>query len=399
MNDDRSHLWWNEITGPSAIVQSIAEALLRAQSVMLCVPDDLPWRRRMRDAVENALRKENDNLQVSYVDCQTDCDSFILPNGDIDVPTFLIKRYGLSDSYNTYRHSSNTTIQDHIIGNNILQDRVVWVKGMNRRQVKCWVDFCIKYNPCVVGRGLFVIESYEHVSLPIIPNVIRVDYTASYYDALLFNNMIISFANMSVDWKKYIAMLSAQLCGEDVELSVAFMNSENLSIMDPVRLIKSISGTEEFQRRYEAKNLRDSHPFTLLRQEQYSVLQKKVWEAQLRTIYPLVEMERVAFIRANENEVLHAICSEFVDYYGNKRHVRQFGEILKNPYDAEIGTLYGMNHMRRAEDPYRYVLYIPDEENRKRLTLLHEIRNAIAHMTTCTVEQVAAFLNQYPYKW
>ena len=50
--------------------------------------------------------------------------------------------------------------------------------------------------------------------------------------------------------------------------------------------------------------------------------------------------------------------------------------------------------MRRAEDPYRYVLYIPDEENRKRLTLLHEIRNAIAHMTTCTVEQVAAFLNQ-----
>ena len=170
-----------------------------------------------------------------------------------------------------------------------------------------------------------------------------------------------------------------------------------LSVQLPQRFY--ISGTEEFQRRYEAKNLRDSHPFTLLRQKQYSVLQKKVWEAQLRTIYPLVEMERVAFIRANENEVLHAICSEFVDYYGNKRHVRQFGEILKNPYDAEIGTLYGMNHMRRAEDPYRYVLYIPDEENRKRLTLLHEIRNAIAHMTTCTVEQVAAFLNQYPYKW
>lgn len=165
MNENRGSLWWSEIAGPTAMVQSIAEALLEARSVILVVPEDLPWRRQMRDAVEISLCQENDSLQISYVDCQTDCDAFIRQDGSIDIPNFLIQQFGLPETYNGYRRSSNITVQGYIINNSVLKDRIVWVKGMDRHQVNAWVEFCCQFRPNRTDRGLFVIESYQDVSV------------------------------------------------------------------------------------------------------------------------------------------------------------------------------------------------------------------------------------------
>lgn len=351
----------------------------------------------MRDAVEIALRQKNDSLQVSYVDCQTDCAAFIKKDGSIDIPNFLIRQFGLAESYNGYRKSSNSSVQDYIIKNSILQDRIVWVKGMNRHRVKMWIEFCNKFRPDRTDKGLFVIESYQNVPIPILDHITSFYYSVSYYDAPLFNNMVVSTTKRPMEWTQYIATLVAQLCRDDVKLSVALINQDSFENAEPIQSLSEIADSSEFANRSAAENLRGDQPFVLIRKCDESSLNRKVWEAQLRVLYPLLEMERVAFIDAHEEAVREAIDCEFCDSYGNRRHIRQFGEKLNDPYDAEIGTLYGINHMGRADDPYSYVLYIPNETDRNRLSLMHAIRNALAHMNMCNVQQVSDFLNNYPY--
>ena len=48
-----------------------------------------------------------------------------------------------------------------MIENRVLQDRVVWVKGLDRKQTASWLNFCEKYSGRSKYEGIFVIESYD----------------------------------------------------------------------------------------------------------------------------------------------------------------------------------------------------------------------------------------------
>jgi hypothetical protein len=66
---------------------------------------------------------------------------------------------------------------------------------------------------------------------------------------------------------------------------------------------------------------------------------------------------------------------------------------------VEIGTLYQMQHLRKNDARNEYYLYLPNENDRNHLSLLYELRNALAHIKTCNLEQVKEFLSAYPYRW
>ena len=79
--------------------------------------------------------------------------------------------------------------------------------------------------------------------------------------------------------------------------------------------------------------------------------------------------------------------------------IDQYGEVLENPYDAEIGTLYRMHKLHVAGDYMSYILPIALQSDRERLELIHGIRNLLAHVSVCSVEQVDRFLSGYPFAW
>ena len=58
-----------------------------------------------------------------------------------------------------------------------------------------------------------------------------------------------------------------------------------------------------------------------------------------------------------------------------------------------------MKLLRRASDTSLYLFFLPNEDDRVRLALLHDMRNSIAHVEPCSVELVDQFFAQYPYKW
>lgn len=401
MLEDSNRLWWDEITGPASLVREIANNLQNANSVLLYVPDDLPWRKQMRSSVERVLRESDPDLLVDYVDCKTD---YVLDaKGDINISEFLLNRYAYPDIKSGYRVSSRISIQKYILEKKVLQNRIIWVKGMTRQHIQSWLVFCKDYKSKSRYDGLFVIESYgellTHSAVSCMKTLFYRDFV-TYYDALLFNNMLLSSTHQSLEWMQYISTVASLLCKRDVELSESLIERSDFTKVSPIESLQSIAEDSYYENRFEAEHLDTQHPFALIRAGKSDEMQHMVWQAQLQVMFPLVESERITFIEKYYTNIKEALAAEYFDYnkYANF-YITQFGERVDDPYDVDIGTIYRMNHLRKASDISLYMLFLPNEDDRQRLELLHDMRNSIAHVEACTIEQTAKFLSDYPYNW
>lgn len=396
-------LWWEEITGPAQFVRAIVSNLQEAQSVFLSVPDDLPWRDQMRRSVENILHETHLGLMMDYIDCQDDCPTDSA--GNIDIANYLLARYALPDVQNSYRHSTGQTIQQYTLQNQVLKNRVIWVKGMTPVQVKNWLDYCRDYHAKTPDDGLFVIECHEAAGQRKIASGMKTlsykDY-ASYHDALLFNNLLAAPMRRSLEWKQYLAAVAAKLCDCDVELSASLLEVYSGECNDdPIDVLRDISQSPNYAKRFHADFLNERHPFVFIRNDRREEMEQSVWNAQLQILFPLLEYERIQFIQCFYDGIKKGLGEEYQDPVHPDRHhyITQLGDRVEEPYDAEIGTLYRMNHLRMCRDTSLYLLYLPEERDREHLALLRDMRNTIAHVNICSPEVVAEFLNQYPYPW
>ena len=401
MISEPSKIWWDEITGPQTLVRTLADNIQAAKSVILYVPDDLPWRRQMRLSVERVLRGTDNELLIWCIDCQTDCQQFIRQDGTVDVAGYLLHERAAPEVRSGYRKTSGMTIQQYMINNHVLQDRVIWVKGLDKKQTKSWLDFCKDYSVHSQYDGVFVIESYEEIQSFSTESMTAINYLdfVSRYDALLFNNMMVAGIPKKEEWKSYIASAATMVCNLDVELAEALISSTDFTSTNIAEAIIAIAHSDRFQNRYNAPHLDKDHPLALVRDGRLSKIDKRIWKAQLQVLYPLLEIERVSFVEHYEAEIKEGFSLEYSDKYGVRHKIDQYGIELENPYDAEIGTIYRMHRLYTAGEYGKYLLPIPLESDRERLSLIHEIRNLLAHVTVCTVDQVNRFLSAYPFIW
>lgn len=381
-----SKLWWDNVTGPMNLVARIVTNLRNKKSVLLKVPEDLPWRKQMRSSAEYALRDNEVDLLITYIDCRDDCPEIE------DVAEYLMQRFAQSDVRNGYRSSSGITIQKYMLNSGVLKKRVLWIKGMDDDNVRAWYDFCKKYQPNTIYDGLFVIESYGDLQFRGIPSHIeRVNYRdyISQYDALLFNSRLVAEKSLSTEWRQYIATVTTTLCQCDVELSEYLIGETDFSSMDPVTQLITIAQSERFKIRSDADNLGKSHPFYLLRTNNLDELYRRIWQAQLQIIFPIIEAERITFVNRWEREIKDSLNSQYYDCQtGGSSFIRQYGIRLTNPLEVELGTLTYLMQLRKSSNTAEYMLYIPDEKHRIRLELLHRMRNSLAHMKVCPVKDI-----------
>lgn len=412
MFESSAALWWEEITGPAQLVRAMAQELKDGGSVFLSAPDDLPWRTEMRRSVERLLRERDPNLLVDYIDCQTDCQTD--DKGNIDVAAFLLDRYAHSDVKNGYRRSSGMSIQQYVLKHEVLRNRVVWVKGMTPLHAQNWLAYCRGHRPRSCSDGLFVIECHEDFSQRRTAAGMRLFFYKDYvkfYDALLFNTMMASTLPLSPAWKQYLSTCAARLCGCDAELSQDLLDViSRQACPDPLPALMQIAEEarrgERYGNRYDADFLDSRHPFVLIREEKTDELQKLLWKAQLEILFPLLEYERLDLIDGYADEIRRGLQEAYADPDPRKpgpHYITQYmeggRERITDPYDAEIGTLWRMNHLRMFRDGSLYLFYVPEGADRERLDLLHSIRNTLAHVKPCQPEQTAAFLNGCPYSW
>ena len=150
-----SEFWWANITGAHLVISKIVEALTENCTVIIDIPVDLPWRHQMRSSAEDEFRKLSgiSDTIIEVVDATDDVPVDVAPG------RFLLDRFAQNKEVrNGYRERSQRSIQEYIIENTVLKNRIIWVKGMLNSQVSDWLSFCRDYNSNNEENGLFVLE-------------------------------------------------------------------------------------------------------------------------------------------------------------------------------------------------------------------------------------------------
>lgn len=150
----------------------------------------------------------------------------------------------------------------------------------------------------------------------------------------------------------------------------------------PTDGLSRIAQMDAFQQR--GTDHETTHVLYLSRMGNEDQLKKRIWEAQIQVAFPIIELERVQFIRDWEIQISQTL---------QENQIEQYGRIIQSPIELELGTLnYNASHRGRDDN---YILYIPDEEARNRLRFLHEQRNELAHCNCCTPQNLQILFRKH----
>lgn len=370
---DWSEFWWSHITGSNMVVSNVVESLLAKLTVVLEVPEDLPWRKEMRRVIEKDFRDRSHLMEhiVEIIDAADECQ-------DEAPGAFLLEHYSPSSEIRLgYRARSKKTIQDYIKENGVLKNRVVWVKGLTGVQATAWMNFCREYNHGSLEDGLFVLEVHGNVVKQANKwlNHIRYLDTVTNYDVQLFNSFVLDTdVSLTPNWKKYIATTVAVLCDTDAEIAELMLRPEDLKTVSFINLIEELADNPCYAKR--GANASSGHLFSFFRSGDLPEIEARLWKAQVQVLFPLIEIERISI-----TEKYRGILQEALD----NNYVEQYKKPLTSPVEIEFGTLCYMitNGM----------LYISDKSDRDRIYFLHDMRNELAHAHFCDSSKVKELLD------
>ena len=87
-----SEFWWSHVTGSNMIVSKVVGSLLEKLTVVLEVPEDLPWRQEMRRVIENDFRDKSHLMEhiVEIIDAADECQG-------VSPGTYLLEHYSPSE--------------------------------------------------------------------------------------------------------------------------------------------------------------------------------------------------------------------------------------------------------------------------------------------------------------
>ena len=374
--------WWKHITGPSMVVKDVVQNLINNTMVALKVPEDLPWRHYMRGVVEERFKRQTglNQVLIEPIDAIDDCPMGVAPG------RFLIERFANKEEVrHGYRDNSNKSVQEYIIENEILKNRIVWVKGLAKRQALEWQAFCKEFDTKAVESGLIVLEIQGNVTTVESIRLKVVDFAKSVSrdDVRLFNSFFLDESKgLSSEWRNYIATVSALLCDKDAEVSMYLLDNTDFANESPIEGIGRLCEDSVFTRRGE--DIHSGHVLSYYRTNNLDILNKRVWIAQVQILFPIIELERVEIIRRLESDVKNAL---------KVYPVKQYGSDVTDPYNVELGTLCHMIKSQNGDGMYQ--LYIRDQALREDIEFLKECRNTIAHMNCCNPAEIGRIIDLY----
>ena len=370
-----SEFWWENITGPNYILSNITEYLLNNTNVVFVVPSDLPWRYDMRLMLEDRIKERSDSyeLLVEFIDAEDEYPA------DEKVGDFLLNKYAQnSDILNGFRDRGKKSIQEYLKKNEVLRNRIIWVKGLTGTAANEWMEFCKNYASDGINTGIFVLEVHDVGHVAESSNLKSISYedNISANDIQVFNEFILNESHELEElWKNYIAVVSACLCGQDAEISELLIKTNDFKHESPECGLYRIAGMQEYERRGGDEH--SSHILALVRNNDENEIYHRIWVAQVKILFPIIEMERNAIIKKYKAGIEYAL---------SYNDIVQYNEKVLYPEDVELGTLVYM--LAKAPNSEYRMLYIPEQEVRDRIHFLRDCRNIIAHAKICNPQQI-----------
>lgn len=347
MND----IWWNKITNASHFIEEIVDAVQDKKSVLLQLPINVPWYSTMQDLVSNDIYMLNSDRSYQYVS-----DTGIEPG------EYLLREFCKSEKRAQYRPSIGYAEFLAKSDDIVLNDMILWVASVNGKQVQKWLDFIVNYNKAL-GKGkkgcLFIIETYEEKNISNKKGIKHISFEKEieYYDYYLFNMLAASDLKGSQLFKQYLAEAVSTMLPNDVELSSRCILHGKAFLENPLEVIERIVD-EEYRSDGTCFNVN-------VTKEQ---LQERLWEAQIKVIFPLIEKHRNAIVKKYHREISALLPI-----------TAAYGEVFHEVTEVELGTISYLQGTDRIQ---------MCGSDAHKVSKLKKARNDLAHIKTIVQEDV-----------
>lgn len=350
------NVWWNKITNANNFLNSIVDTIQDGHSVILKLPSVVPWYSTMREYIRDNISMQNANSSFKIV----------VDMGE-EPGAYLLNEFCKREKRVLYRPNigyANFLAKSEDI---VLNDYILWIVGVDAQQVKKWIEFVVDYNKALKkGRlgCLFIIEVREECNIPNKKGIMCIDYNREieYYDTYLFNMLAASTLKENEMLKKYLAEVVSIMLPKDVELSSQCILYGKQFLQNPLEVIRSVVETESRS---------DGTYFEIYVTE--DEMRERLWEAQIKVIFPLIERHRAAII------------NKYAKYINILLPINAaYGEVFKEVVDVELGTISYLQATGKiemsADDTYK-------------VTKLKSARNELAHIKVVSQKDVEEILS------
>ena len=354
-------IWWNHIIKAHAFLENIVKEAAGGHSLLLTLPDSVPWKSTFLDLIREQLLMENPKNKLEVIECPEE-----------EPGEFILQKYCKRETRAKYRYGVSYAQFLGKCQETVLNDRYVWVSDIPDEKVTKWLDFVSEYQKNVQDKtpGIFILEVHNDAMNRKSKKGIRslgFEQNIGAYDKYAFCALASSETNCKEFLRPYLAEAVASVCGDDVELCAVCVAKGMEFLNAPYETIQKV--TEDLFRS-------DGERYCFSKsQEEVDTL---LWEAQLKYVFPLVENYRRYFVK------------KYYDFIKAVLPINNgYGDQVMVPEEAELGNL--MYLVERGGIP------VSAEESME-LKRYRKARNELAHMNLLSNEELCVILKAGKHK-
>ena len=344
-------VWWEKITNASHFLNLIVEGVQEGCSIMLQLPSSVPWYFTMSDILSDRIKSQNSNRALEKIQ-----------DAEMDPGEYLFQNYCKREKRVQYRpgigYAKFLAESDEIALNNY----ILWITVDSEEQTKNWYTFIQNYDK-MLGKDrrgcIFIIETRSEMAVRDQGRIRAIVYQKEieYYDQYLFHMLAAASLKESAIFKQYLAEIVTLMISDDVELSAECIERGRTFLENPVKTIQEIKKSE----------LRsDGNEFVFAMSEKK--IQERIWEAQIKIIFPVIEKKRNSLINRYRKEI-----------GGLLPITGAYGEEVYELEEVEIGILSHLVTLGKLQ---------VSSEDAKVISKLRNARNILAHIKILSQREI-----------
>ncbi len=348
------NIWWNQVTNAVRFKNDIKDALLNEKSILIKYTDDMPWKDRFREYVQDAVKEVSGEKKFEDI-------PFIKDPG-----AYLLKEYCKPAKQAEYRPQKGYPKFFAESDDIVFHDRYFWVKVENAKHLDNWSALASDYfkaRPREEKKAVFIFDwqGAEKPSLKKGFTLFSLDDYIGDYDRIVFAVLASSSRRETPFLNSYLAELVSTMIGNDIELAAECINDREAFMSDPLACIRKIV----------ANGLRsDGNGFNYAKTP--DEVDHLIWRAQIKTVYPHLEEYREDFVR-----------DHYAEINAHLPIIGAMGDQINDPEDVELGTLLFMSGRN-------YINLEPQEKTR--LKLFRDARNKLSHLSHLSLSEIKELL-------
>ncbi len=273
-------IWWESVPNAARYVQEIVDAVREEKSMVLVLGKDVPWRESLPVLVEERIAFLPDR-SLKRLACPAE-----------EPGAYLLEHYCMEEKRLAYRAGKSYAQFLAEAEGLVLHKAIVWIDIQDAAKARAWTEFIHAYYGFAkkgAAAPSFLLAFSEDFGVG--RGCKGVVYRAfsdevNEFDRFAFATLAAASSVGQRRLKPYLATLAATVCAEDMELCAACSRRGMDFLRRPRETLERIAKEEERS---------DGSPFAL--DALYEDLARRIWKAQVKTVFPAIEDRRQAYIK------------------------------------------------------------------------------------------------------